>query len=306
MSTRAPSGSAIQYEVVHRTTYEYSSPMADGYTLARLLPRDTAHQTVTRSELEVVPPPDETRRQADVFGNQIVQLGVHHEHAMLDLTARSSVELVPVADPGAGPRCPEVVAEAADLTGDEALSIRPFLAASPYVAVSVVAGAAVALLREFVDPDEAGVVDVARALSAGIRGTFRYDPDATEISTPLATVLAERHGVCQDFTHAAIAALRAIGLPARYVSGYLETTRPDGPQALVGADASHAWVSVWAGAEVGWLDFDPTNDLIPANRHVTVAWGRDYGDVAPVRGVVIGPPTAQVLSVAVETRRQTP
>ena len=129
---------------------------------------------------------------------------------------------------------------------------------------------------------------------------FEYDHAFTEVSTPLAAVLAARRGVCQDFAHLAVSALRMFGLPARYVSGYIETTPPGG---MRGADASHAWCAVWV-PRVGWIDFDPTNGHLPADDHVTVAWGRDYGDVAPVRGVVIGPPAAQQLTVAVEVARR--
>jgi len=145
-----------------------------------------------------------------------------------------------------------------------------------------------------------GVVDAASALCDTIFREFRFDALATDLATPLADVLAGRHGVCQDFAHVAVAALRSVGLPARYVSGYIETLPPPGSPKLVGVDASHAWCAVWAGSTLGWLDFDPTNNQMPPQRHVTVGWGRDYDDVAPVRGVVIGPASTQSLLVSVD------
>lgn len=132
--------------------------------------------------------------------------------------------------------------------------------------------------------------------------TFEFDPSFTELSTPLATVLANRRGVRQDFAHLSIAVLRSLGLPARYVSGYIETDPPEGEPRVFGADASHAWCSVWLGVD-GWLDMDPTNDHVAPQRHVTLARGRDYGDVTPVRRVVIGPSTTQTLDVNVDVSR---
>ncbi len=133
---------------------------------------------------------------------------------------------------------------------------------------------------------------------------FLFDPSFSDVSTPLTEVIRARRGVCQDFAHLALAGLRSVGLPARYVSGYLETEPPPGYAKLTGADASHAWCSVaLPGVVGGWLDLDPTNDQVPPRHHVTVAWGRDYADVAPVRGVVLGPPAGQELEVAVDVER---
>ena len=141
-----------------------------------------------------------------------------------------------------------------------------------------------------------------RALSAQLHRELSFDPGFTDVSTPIEQVLAARRGVCQDFAHLAIGCLRSLGLAARYVSGYLETRPPPGQPKLVGADASHAWCAVYSPG-AGWLAFDPTNDQVPPHDHVTVAWGRDYADVAPVRGVVFGPATVQELAVAVDVER---
>ena len=147
-----------------------------------------------------------------------------------------------------------------------------------------------------------GVVDAVRALCDQIYRDYEFDAEFSDVSTPLGEVLDARRGVCQDFAHLAVGALRAVGLAARYVSGYLETVPPPGRPRLVGADASHAWASVWT-PQAGWVDFDPTNGHLPVNDHVTVAWGRDYADVIPVRGVMIGPAADQRLEVAVDVER---
>ncbi len=184
------------------------------------------------------------------------------------------------------------------LRGDEALEVGPFRARTRFVDLDRVGAELSAIARVSFTPGR-GVVEAAHDLCNRIFTGFTYDPTSTEISTPLADVLASKRGVCQDFAHLATGCLRSIGLAARYVSGYIETKPPPGRERVVGADASHAWCSIWTPS-AGWIDFDPTNDHFPTRRHVTVAWGRDYADVTPVRGVVIGPSTAQTLDVAVD------
>jgi transglutaminase-like putative cysteine protease len=288
-----------RYRVSHRTAYHYDPAMADGYTLAYLYPRSTAHQTVERAAVTVTPEPDERSEYLDAFGNCALQLGVHHQHDGLVLDAASEVVVAPVALDGAGPPWEEVVAEVRGARGPEALTLRPLAGSSRYVDLER-RGAALRPFAAEAFPAGLPVVEGARTLCHLIYSTFDYDPSFTEISTPLSVVLEGRRGVCQDFAHLAIGVLRSLGLAARYVSGYLETRPPDAE--VVGSDASHAWCSVWVPGQ-GWLDFDPTNDHLPANRHITVAWGRDYGDVAPSRGVVIGPAARQTLSVDVHVKR---
>ncbi len=162
-------------------------------------------------------------------------------------------------------------------------------------------GAALRALAAPSFPPGRPIVEATADLCTRLHRSFDYDPAFTEVSTPLAAVLDGRRGVCQDFAHLAVGCLRSLGLAARYVSGYLETSRRPGA-VTVGADASHAWCAVWTGAG-GWIDFDPTNGRIPADGHATVAWGRDYGDVTPVRGVVIGPRSRQTLTVEVRVER---
>lgn len=293
---------AVRYRVWHRTTYRYARPMADGYTVAYVLPRPTPFQHVERASVEVDPVPDERSERIDVFGNQVLQLGVHHAHDHLSVHAESTVVVEPQVLDTAGPSWEATRDAVASRRGGEALNVRPFVGRSPYVDPDRDADALDELSAPIFRPGRA-VIDVVRDLTHTIFAEFTFDPKFTEISTPTSTVLAARRGVCQDFAHLAIAVLRRRGLATRYVSGYLETTPPPGQPRLVGADATHAWCAVWV-PEIGWVDVDPTNDHVPTRRHVTVAWGRDYGDVAPARGVVIGPTAAQRLAVSVDVERR--
>jgi transglutaminase-like putative cysteine protease len=283
-----------RFRVVHRTEYHYGRPMADGFTSTHLAPRPTPHQHVETTVLHIDPQPDEFDATHDALGNPVALFAVHHPHESLVVESIIEVDvLVPPPVPWSPP-WDDLAQQAADARGALAEELGPYLAhtsATPRLEA----------LRELTSGFTPGrpVADAVSDLCQFVFTTFRFDAGATDVSTPLAEVLAARHGVCQDFAHVTAAALRSVGLPARYVSGYIETAPPPGEPKLVGVDASHAWCSVWAG-ELGWLDFDPTNNQMPPNRHVTVGWGRDYDDVAPVRGVVIGPGGGQSLTVAVD------
>ena len=291
----------LHYRVSHRTSYEYALPMTDGYTVAHLLPRPTAQQEVRAAEVSVDPEPDERSERIDVFGNRVLQIGVHHQHDHLTLTDESDV-VVSVGDqPPPGEPWEVATQRVHDLRGADALAVRPFVGSSQYVPLDRHGGALRSIAEEAFAP-HVPIVEGVRALCHHIYEAFEFDSAFTDISTPLSVVLEARRGVCQDFAHLATGALRSLGLAARYVSGYIETDGPAGAEELRGTDASHAWCSVWV-PQHGWIDFDPTNDHLPVHRHVTVAWGRDYGDVTPVRGVVIGPPAEQALSVEVDVRR---
>lgn len=289
------------YLVTHRTLYSYGARVSDGYSLAVLVPRSTANQTVLASGVVVEPSPDERDERVDQFGNSIVQFGLHHPHDHLEVVATSRVEVHLVDDPAPDTDWADVVATAGGLHGDDALDVRPFRSLSSFMTNGVDPGALGALARPYFAAG-VGVIDGVRRLAHHIFSEFEFDPSFSQVATPLGDVLSARRGVCQDFAHLMVGALRSVGLPARYVSGYIETEPPEGMARMVGADASHAWCSVWAG-DAGWVDVDPTNDHVPVRRHITVAWGRDYGDVAPVRGVVIGPSVGQTLDVAVDMVR---
>ena len=283
------------FRVVHRTEYLYSTAMADGFTVARLLPRATATQEVRAATIDVSPIPDEWEESLDPFGNRVVHFAVHHPHISLTVTSHLEVGLDTAVLPDSDVPWTQVAAAAAGSRGNIAAEVAPFLAHT----AQTPALAALHALTDDVFTGDRGVIACLQHLCNRIFHEFQFDQNFSDLSTPLHAVLAERRGVCQDFAHVSCAALRLVGLPARYVSGYIETVPPPGQPKLVGVDASHAWCSVWAG-EFGWLDFDPTNNQLPPLRHVTVGWGRDYDDVAPVRGVVIGPASSQSLHVSVD------
>jgi len=266
----------------------------DGYTRAYLLPRPTETQTVLRAEVEVTPAPDTRAEHVDLFGNRVLHFGVHHTHdgLLIDATSEVVVESRVVED---GEPWEEVARRVVALRGGEALSVRPLAGSSPYVPLDR-HGAQLRELAREVFPPGRPIAEGTRELCQLIHSTFTFDRAFTDISTPLSVVLEARRGVCQDFAHVAAGCLRSLGLAARYVSGYLGSTPDDRPA------VSHAWCSVWVPQQ-GWIDFDPTNGHLPADRHVTVAWGRDYGDVTPVRGVVIGPASRQTLEVQVTVTR---
>ena len=292
-------GPELRFEVVHRTEYRYGKPMVDGYTVAHLLPRDTPWQTVETSEVLVEPGYDERTEHVDAFGNRAIRLGVHRPHDHLVLTGRSTVRVrVPVIDPhqpAGSPPWDEVAALLRAARGDIAVEVGSFVAATGSTPVSAELDE---LTGDLFVPGRP-LLDVVAQLSARIHTALEFDPAFSDVSTPLTEVLRARRGVCQDFAHLMLAALRGHGLAARYVSGYLETDPPPGQPKLAGTDASHAWCGVWDPV-LGWFDVDPTNDQLPPRRHVTCAWGRDYFDVAPVRGVVIGPVASQSLRVGVD------
>lgn len=290
------------YRVVHRTEYRYGATMVDGYSVACLVARPTPSQEVSSSVVSAFPEPDEYDERDDVFGNRIVQFGLHRPHDGLTIEAVSDVRVWAQELPRGDIAWERVRAGIAGLRGPAALDVAPFAAPSRFVAVDLNRPGLVELASASFQPGRS-IVEATSSLCREIFESFVFDSTFTEVSTPLHTVLAERRGVCQDFAHLAVACLRSLGLGARYVSGYIETDPPPGEPRTVGADASHAWCSVWV-PDHGWLDFDPTNGVIAPDRHVTIGWGRDYADVAPVRGVVVGPSSAQSLTVSVDVARR--
>lgn len=299
-----------RYRVTHRTSYHYGLPVNDAYTVACLLPRNRHFQQVLTSKVTATPHPDEFLETRDVFGNRVVQLGVHHGHDAFEIVADSTVDTRVPQVPATTRSWNEVAELARRLLGDDAIKIGPYRAATVASTPADRPDLLAALAgRVFV----AGrpIVEAVTDLSREIFENYSFDSTATDWATPLDVVLEKRAGVCQDFAHLATAVLRWVGLPASYVSGYIETVPPPGQVKSIGADASHAWCSVWTGpgdageldAGSGWLDLDPTNHQVPPTRHVTVGWGRDYADVAPVRGVVLGPSSNQRMDVAVDVSR---
>jgi transglutaminase-like putative cysteine protease len=276
----------VIHHVVHVTEYLYSERVSTSHHDLHLLPRATPEQTCLGEELEIAPAPATRRERTDDFGNRCTYVEIHEPHNNLRVTSRADVEVAPPAPLPATSVPWESVRDVVRAgAGAEARAARAFAFSSPYVPASTWAVA-----REYALPSFAAgrpVVEAARALTTRLHADFAYDSRATTIATPVDEVLRLRRGVCQDFAHLQIACLRALGVPARYVSGYLVTRPPPGKPRLVGADASHAWLAAFV-PDHGWLPLDPTNDLVPGEQHVTVAWGRDYSDVTPVRGVIMG------------------
>jgi transglutaminase-like putative cysteine protease len=298
---------AALLEVEHTTRYRYAAPVALAHHLAHLRPLEDARQQVERFEIAVVPEPmQRSSNDADRLGNHRQCFTVNKPHRELEVQARSRVRVIAPPPLDAAATLPwEAVREQLRYAAGRAFEpASEFVHASPYVPAlpEVAAWAASAFT-----PGRP-VAALGIALMGQLHREFVYRSESTEIDTPLAAVLARREGVCQDFAHLLIAALRSQGLAARYVSGYLLTAPPDpGASApWLGADASHAWVALWCpcadGGEPTWLELDPTNNLLPSIDHVRLAVGRDYGDVTPLRGVIRGGGEHQ-LEVKVRTER---
>lgn len=275
----------MNYRILHTTRFRHSEPATLAHNEARLSPRDFSRQTCTRNRFAISPKPRVFRKRFDFFGNQVCYFSIEEPHAELTVSVISEVRVTNTGYDTPGP-ADDIPWEAArDMLATslhaEIVDSRHFLMDSPLAAGS-------ARLRDYALPSfphGRPLLMAARNLMERIHHDFAYVPGFTEISTPLDQVLAHRSGVCQDFAHLAIGCLRAMGLAARYVSGYIETIPPPGQEKLTGADASHAWFSVYV-PEHGWLDFDPTNNQVPMDRHITLAWGRDYADVPPLKGVL--------------------
>ncbi len=305
----SPGRAARVLEVCHETVYRYESPVSLAQHQAHLQPLDDGSQALERHGLEIDPPPVFRRDSLDAFGNVQSHFSLALPHRQLRVCATSRVRVSARFDGlriGSGPRWEPLAAGlryVAAPPGAPQVRFEPaveFVPPSPYV--PRLPGLRAYAAASF--PSGCPVAEGAVHLMARLHHDFAYESESTQVDTPLAQVLAQRRGVCQDFAHLLIGCLRMLGLPARYVSGYLLTEPPDGGAPLLGADASHAWVQVWCPGTDGvadWLDLDPTNNLVPSTGHVRVAIGRDFGDVTPLRGVIRGGGRHQ-LAVGVSTR----
>jgi len=269
----------MQYEVTHTTRFSYEAPVSRCLNEVHLTPRQLPLQQVRQTGIQVEPAPVFLRHRKDYFGNDVSTFAVIDVHYSLTATAKSLVEV----SPAEGEIVSSISWEAArdciaDIEDETTLEASEFLYSSPYVPAVADMGS---FARGTFTPGRP-LLEAAKELSHRIHDEFKYDPKATSIDMPLADVLRKRRGVCQDYAHVMIGALRSLRLAARYVSGYVRS----GPK-VQGAQASHAWVSVFVPG-TGWVSFDPTNDVMPTDGHVTLAWGRDYGDVTPVKGVTLG------------------
>jgi transglutaminase-like putative cysteine protease len=287
----------VIYDIRHVTTYSYESPVSFARCSLRLEPRSDDGQKLVSHSVEIRPRPADRTIRHDFFGTQTESILIETPHRSLRIDSRSRVSVSRIA-----PRrdAPSPEWESVRDVAFEANSLGPsspinYVFASPLVPVQQ----PVSLYASQSFAARTGILAGAVDLMHRIRTEFKYDPKATVISTPLNEVFEKRHGVCQDFAHVMIAGLRGLGLPAAYVSGYLRTIPPPGKPRLQGADATHAWVSLWCGAEMGWVGLDPTNDILVENDHIVLAVGRDFSDVSPVDGIIVGS-RKQKLSVAVD------
>jgi transglutaminase-like putative cysteine protease len=270
-----------RYEVTHETKYAYGAPVDLGQHLLRMTPLDRPLQKLIVHTLEMTPKPHNVGTFLDHFGNGVHYMAVEAPHDSFTVTLKATVEIKapPWSEPPAGPAWEDVREAMREDGFPSPTDVAEFIEASPLAATD---SAATDYARVSF-PEKQPVVTGALDLIKRFRTDFEYSPGVTTISTPVAEVMSHRSGVCQDFAHAMISGLRGLGLPARYVSGYLRTGH-----ALRGADASHAWVSLWCGDELGWLDFDPTNNVLCREDHITIACGRDFSDVTPMRGTILG------------------
>lgn len=288
------------YQITHTTEYDYHQSVTLCHNVARLLLRDTGNQQCKKTEIKISPQPDVLHEYKDFYGNKVLYFAIQKEHKLLKVTVLSQVEkrqtdaLTPeIFGHTSWEQVPLQLKEyeAGFLDAQQYISETDFTRSNEtirqYTLQSFIPG------RSF--------FEAATDLMQRIYKEFKFDPGFTTVATPPAVVMKERKGVCQDFAHLAIACIRSVGLPARYVSGYIETLPPPGKEKLFGVDASHAWFSVFI-PHVGWVDFDPTNNIIPAEQHITIGWGRDYADVAPLKGVILSSGPHQ-LKVSVDVRR---
>ena len=272
------------YDVHHRTSMRYAAPVADARFNLRLKPVEWRGQEVSDYSLEIEPRPDRITEKVGPYRLNTTRLEFDTEIVDLEIASSFRVAVTPVEPANAGPTIGQLRDQALASRDLSAMSPAPYLFASRIAVDSREIGEWAARDCE---PD-APVIEVVLRLAARIHDEFAYEPGATDSATAPVEAFLSRHGVCQDFAHVMIMGLRWLGVPAAYASGYLRTTPPPGEEKLVGADAMHAWVTVWCGTELGWVGIDPTNNCLARGDHIQIAMGRDYADVAPIDGTFVG------------------
>jgi transglutaminase-like putative cysteine protease len=275
----------VLYAITHRTTYRYRFAVSVSHHLLHLRPRATPRQRPLDFVLAIEPEPAAVKSHTDFHGNTVTFLEVESTHRELTVIARSRVEVAAPSLPA--PAATPAWEKVREACGQDVLTPDSEAGEFLFDSSHVLREAALADYATPCFPAGRPLLEGVIELTSRIFRDFKFDPRATNIATPVMEVFRKRRGVCQDFAHLGITCLRSLGLPARYVSGYLETLPPPGRPRLIGADVSHAWISVWCPG-FGWIDTDPTNDQLVSDRYVTLAWGRDFGDVTPMRGVVVG------------------
>lgn len=289
------------FNVTHITTYKYNAPVSYCHNIATLRPRESKGQELLDYKIKVSPEPSEISERIDFFGNYITRFSIQTEHTTLKVTTKSTIQrdYAQFHEFFHSPACQSVTMNdaVAALRGmhPEILEAKQFLLESIFIRKTDKA------IKEYAEISFKGnrsVFQAAYELMQRIYTDFDFDSEFSTVSTPIEEVMREKKGVCQDFAQIAIACIRSVGLPAKYVSGYIETVPPPGKEKLIGADASHAWFAIFIPG-FGWVDFDPTNNMIPKDQHIVVGWGRDYYDVPPLKGVVYGSGTSK-LEVSVD------
>ena len=283
----------MKYRITHSTSYRYSNPVSICHNVVILAPQPSDNLEVCSHRLTISPTPAVTGSRCDMFGNIVNRFSVEELHTQLTITAISEVVVRPKPDLSAepSPTCGAVAAAVAERQDPRWLSIVPFVYNSPrierHTVYSEFAAASIAADK----PILTAITDLTRQIFT----EFKYDKKATRVDTPTRSAFDGRHGVCQDFAHVGVSCLRSLNLPARYVSGYLRTVPPAGKERLIGADQSHAWISVYCGTDIGWVDVDPTNNCLCGTDHVPIAAGRDYSDVVPMKGIFLGGGTPELV-----------
>jgi transglutaminase-like putative cysteine protease len=273
------------YDVSHRTIYRYSTPVVQSQHVVHMSPRAVERQRIKGHTLLIDPAPTIRTEREDYYGNRVVMFDIEQEHRELTVHAHSTIDVTAPKPIDLEKSLPwdALAALIADTGGRVDIDVVRYACASKHTRPTVEIAA---YARPSFAPGRA-LLPAVWDLVGRIHADFIFDATATDVSTPVMQVLQQRRGVCQDFSHLALACLRALHLPARYVSGYILTNPPPGLPRLAGADASHAWIAVWS-PEFGWVDFDPTNGLMPRDEHITMAYGRDYDDVSPISGILLG------------------
>ncbi|MBF0286996.1 MAG: transglutaminase family protein [SAR324 cluster bacterium] len=290
-----------EYSITHTTVYQYEKDVTLCHNEAHLSPRPLPHQQCLSTTLNIIPTPEVYEEREDIFGNRVAYFALQRPHHKLEVTAQSVLlienrELPQLQDSLPWEKATTLMQEQ---PSEEMLDVRYFTFPSPKIQTF-------SALKDYTLASFSSnrpLLEAVMDLTSRIYHDFTFDPKATNVTTAIETVFEKKRGVCQDFAHLAIGGLRSIGLAARYVSGYLETLPPPGKPKLVGSDVSHAWISVYC-PYYGWIDFDPTNNVIPQNQHMVVAWGRDYSDITPLKGILFGGGKKHTLKVSVDVRNR--
>jgi len=290
----------MYHKIIHKTVYTYDEMVSLCHNIVRLIPRSTNKQFCKRSVVTIDPEPNILIEYDDFYGNKLVYFTIEKEHKKLSVNVVSEIEKLSPLDeqlPQNNKISWEEVCRLTHTITPELIEVKQFIAFTPMTEADELIESYAAISF----PKGKSLFECSKNLMNRIFADFKFQSGFTTISTPLSLVMKERKGVCQDFAHLAIACLRSMGLPVRYVSGYIETIPPPGVEKLIGVDASHAWFSVYI-PNSGWVDFDPTNNLIPGNQHITIGWGRDYADITPLKGVIMSSGKHE-LKVSVDVRK---